>query len=341
MGASPHGDRCGREQDEAGEEDPAGAEAVAEGPGHEQQRGEDQRVGVDHPFEAGDIRGKADAERVESDVDDADVEQDDDEAEGGADQRQPRSGSVGRGHRDNPDNRSCPENARARSMRKFGIYANDPGDFAQMADWEDIRHFLAVAQSGTLSGAARSLRVDHATVSRRLAALEAALDVRLVDRLPRSCRLTAIGRQVLEQALAMEAGAHGIARLAKAAHAPLVGRVGLSAPPVLVTHVLAGQLTRFRAAYPDIRLSLSAEAQQVSLSRREADVALRLVRPNEAGSVTRKLGTMAFGLYAHRAYAHLDAPEKWQFIAYDQHFADMPQQSWLLGIAGERRWSAN
>lgn len=221
-------------------------------------------------------------------------------------------------------------------MRKFGIYANDPGDFAQMADWEDIRHFLAVAQSGTLSGAARSLRVDHATVSRRLAALEAALDVRLVDRLPRSCRLTAIGRQVLEQALAMEAGAHGIARLAKAAHAPLVGRVGLSAPPVLVTHVLAGQLTRFRAAYPDIRLSLSAEAQQVSLSRREADVALRLVRPDEAGSVTRKLGTMAFGLYAHRAYAHLDAPEKWQFIAYDQHFADMPQQSWLLGIAGER-----
>jgi DNA-binding transcriptional LysR family regulator len=205
-----------------------------------------------------------------------------------------------------------------------------------MVDWEDIRHFLAVAQSGTLSGAARSLKVDHATVSRRLAALEAALDVRLVDRLPRSCRLTTLGRQVFERALEMEAGAHGIARLAKAAHAPLVGRVMLSAPPVLVTHLLAEHLARFRAEYPDIRLSLSAQGQQVSLSRRDADVALRLVRPNEAGSVARKVGTMAFGLYAHRYYANLAAPERWQFIAFDQSFADMPQQSWLLGIAGDR-----
>jgi DNA-binding transcriptional LysR family regulator len=158
----------------------------------------------------------------------------------------------------------------------------------------------------------------------------------VVDRLPRSCRLTAIGRRVLERAVEMEAGAHGIARLATAAHAPLVGRVTLSAPPVLVAHLLAEQLARFRAAYPDIRLSLSAQGQQVSLSRREADVAVRLVRPDEAGSVTRKVGIMAFGLYAHRSYAHLAAPERWQFIAYDQSFTDMPQQSWLLGFAGDR-----
>ncbi|HUA78345.1 MAG TPA: LysR family transcriptional regulator [Acetobacteraceae bacterium] len=205
-----------------------------------------------------------------------------------------------------------------------------------MENWEDIRHFLAVAQSGTLSGAARSLKVDHATVSRRLAALEAALDVRLVDRLPRACRLTAIGRQVLARAMEMEAGAHGLARLAKAAHAPLVGRVALSAPPVLVAHLLAAQLARFRAEYPNIRLSLSAQGRQVSLSRREADVALRLVRPAEAGSVARRIGTMPFGLYAHRSYAHLAVPERWQFIAFDQRFAHMPQQSWLLGIAAGR-----
>src|SRR5215510_14451638 len=205
-----------------------------------------------------------------------------------------------------------------------------------MVDWEDIRHFVAVAQSGTLSGAARSLKVDHATVSRRLTALEAALDVRLVDRLPRSCQLTAIGRQVFERAIEMEAGALGIARMAKAAHAPLVGRVKLSAPPVLVTHLLVEHLTRFRVEYPEIRLSLSAQGQQVSLSRREADVAVRLVQPDESGSVARKIGTMAFGLYAHRSYPHLAVPENWQFIAFDQCFADMPQQRWLLGIAGDR-----
>ncbi|CDZ30704.1 LysR family transcriptional regulator [Neorhizobium galegae] len=205
-----------------------------------------------------------------------------------------------------------------------------------MADWENLRHFLAVARSGTLSGAARALKVDHATVSRRLAALEAELDVALIDRLPRSCRLTAIGSQVFDQALAMESSADGVARIARAAHTPLIGKVTLTAPPVLAAHLLAPHLAHFRSRYPDIRLSLAAQAQQVSLSRREADVALRLVRPEETGSFARKLGVMPFGLYARRDYAHRDVPDRWQFIAYDESFADMPQQKWLLGIAGAR-----
>lgn len=205
-----------------------------------------------------------------------------------------------------------------------------------MIDWEDIRHFLAVTEAGTLSAAARKLKVDHATVSRRLASLEAALDVRLVDRLPRSSRLTTIGEAVREHAVMMETSVDGIARLAKAAHAPLVGRVTLSAPPVLVAPLIARHLARFHENHPDIRLSLSAEGQQASLSRREADVAVRLVRPDETGSVARKIGTMPFGLYAHRGYADLATPQRWQFIAFDQAYSEMPQQQWLFGIAGER-----
>lgn len=205
-----------------------------------------------------------------------------------------------------------------------------------MVDWEDIRHFLAVGQAGTLSGAARSLKVDHATVSRRLGALESALDVRLVDRLPRACRLTSIGKQVFERALEMETAAHGVVRMATAAHAPLVGRVLLSAPPVLATHLFAEKLTRFRTEHPNLLLSVSAQGLQVSLSRREADVAVRFARPTETGVVARKIGTMAFGLYAHRCYPHLSSPEKWQFIAWDQSYAELPQQAWLLGIAGDR-----
>ncbi len=205
-----------------------------------------------------------------------------------------------------------------------------------MVDWESLRYFLAVARSGTLSGAARALKVDHATVSRRLAALEAELDVTLVERLPRSCRLTTVGSQVFDQAVAMESGADGVARIARAAHTPLVGKVTLSAPPVLAAHLLAQHLADFRSRYPDIRLSLAAQAQQVSLSRREADVALRLVRPRETGNVARKLGVMPFGLYARRDYPHRDAPDRWQFIAFDENFGDMPQQKWLLDIAGTR-----
>ncbi|MCP3736132.1 LysR family transcriptional regulator [Sphingomonas sp. RP10(2022)] len=205
-----------------------------------------------------------------------------------------------------------------------------------MIDWENVRHFLAVAEAGTLSGAARKLKVDHATVSRRLAALEATLDVRLVDRLPRACRLTIIGEAVRDRAAAMESDADGIARLAKAAHAPLVGRVALSAPPVLVAPLLARHLARFHQEFPDIRLSIAAQGEQVSLSRREADIAVRLVRPEETGSVTRKIGAMPFGVYAHRAYVHLAVPERWQFIAFDETYAEMPQQRWLLGIAASR-----
>ncbi|MDY0746932.1 LysR family transcriptional regulator [Paucibacter sp. R3-3] len=205
-----------------------------------------------------------------------------------------------------------------------------------MFDWENFRHFLAVARTGTLSGAARSLNVDHATVSRRLMALETGLQVPLVERLPRSCRLTPMGLQIYEHAKAMEASAFAVERVAQASHEPLSGKVTLSAPPVLATHLLAGRLVDLRADYPGIQLSVSAQAQQVSLSRREADVALRLVRPKESSSVVRKLGQMPFALYASPEYAASRAPEDWTFIAYDKQFSDMPQQKWLLGIAGNR-----
>jgi DNA-binding transcriptional LysR family regulator len=205
-----------------------------------------------------------------------------------------------------------------------------------MFDWENFHHFLAIARAGTLSGAARTLHVDHATVSRRLKALETELQVPLVERLPRICRLTPMGVQIYEQAKAMETAAFTVERLARASQEPLNGKVTLSAPPVLVTHLLASRLIDFRAEYAGIQLSVSAQAQQVSLSRREADVALRLVRPKESSSVVRKLGKMAFALYASQDYAASHLPEDWTFIAYDAQFADMPQQKWLLEIAGSR-----
>ena len=205
-----------------------------------------------------------------------------------------------------------------------------------MTDWEDIRYFLAVARSGSLSGAARALKVDHATVGRRLSALEASLDVRLIERLPRSSGLTALGTRMFERAADMESAANAIERLAKAARAPLTGRVALSAAPVLVAPLLARRISAFRERYPRLVLTLSAQGEQVSLSRREADVAVRLVRPREADTVARRIGSMPFGLYAHRSYAHLASPEHWQFIAFDQSFADMPQQRWLLKFAGDR-----
>ncbi|NDP40963.1 MAG: LysR family transcriptional regulator [Rhodoferax sp.] len=205
-----------------------------------------------------------------------------------------------------------------------------------MFNWEDLRHFLAVARTGTLSGAARDLKVDHATVSRRLVALEDDLQVRLVERMPRACRLTAIGQTISELAQSIEENAFAIDRAIRANQSPLSGKVTLSAPPVLVASFLAKYLADFRQRHPGIQLSVSGQAQQVSLSRREADLAIRLVRPKESTNVVRRLGTMPFALYASGDYANLERPSAWEFIAYDAQFDDMPQQQWLRRIAGER-----
>jgi DNA-binding transcriptional LysR family regulator len=205
-----------------------------------------------------------------------------------------------------------------------------------MFDWENLRHFLAVAQAGTLSGGARALKVDHATVSRRLIALETSLQIRLVDRLPRACRLTALGQQVFDLASQMEAGAFAVQRAVRAERSPMVGKVTISAPPVLAAHFFAPQLFAFRQLHPDLQLSVSSQAQSVSLSRREADIAVRLFRPKEQGSVARRLGTMPFALYAKHGYENLRQPSAWEFIAYDAQFADMPHGRWLRAVAGER-----
>ena len=205
-----------------------------------------------------------------------------------------------------------------------------------MFDWENMRYFLAVGRFGTLTGAARALEVDHATVSRRLSALEEQLNGRLVDRQPRACTLTAAGQRVFELAQAMEEGADSIERFLDASRSPLKGKVALSAPPVLVANFLAKHLADFRLAHPGVQLSVSAQSRLVSLGRREASIVLRLTRPQEPTSVARKLGRMSFDLYASKTYPFLGDPSGWEFIAYDSASIDVPQQKWLMKIAKGR-----
>ncbi|WP_322078571.1 LysR family transcriptional regulator [Burkholderia cepacia] len=223
------------------------------------------------------------------------------------------------------------------SVRIFRKTAQQPGENAPMFDWENLRYFVAVAQTGSLSAAARRLNVDHATVSRRLGALEAELKIRVIDRLPRACRPTAAGRQILELAEKIEAHAFAIERLALTEHLPMHGTVTISVPPVLANNFFANHLHEFAQLHPGIRLSMASQAQRVSLARREADIAVRLFRPEEPQNVTRKLGEMAFGLYASRDYAHASSPDDWAFICYDAQFAEMPHQKWLESIARGRR----
>ncbi|WP_338521162.1 LysR family transcriptional regulator [Erwinia aphidicola] len=105
-------------------------------------------------------------------------------------------------------------------------------------NWEDLRFFLAIAKAGTISSAAKDLNVDQATVSRRLASLEADLGVQLFIRLPRESRLTPTGEKILNEAKEIEAKVFTVARLSSSVKTSAHSRVAISAPPILARHFL-------------------------------------------------------------------------------------------------------
>ena len=202
-----------------------------------------------------------------------------------------------------------------------------------MSDWENLRHFVVLAREGTLSAAARLLGVDHATVARRVAALEAETGLKLVDRRARSYQLTDDGRRIAATALPMEEAAFAVGRAVQAARPGLHGEVSISSPPSLANALIAPRLFELRRRHPGIRIKLIGEKRTASLNRREADVALRLSRPQEPGLIARKIGSFGFGLYGASDYLKATPRHAFAFIAYDDSMDDAPQQKWLQAIA--------
>ncbi|HEX8544669.1 MAG TPA: LysR family transcriptional regulator [Pseudomonas sp.] len=204
-------------------------------------------------------------------------------------------------------------------------------------DWEDLRFFLAIATAGSLSGAARALDVNQATVSRRLAALEAQLNVRLVDRLPRESRLTAIGQQIMQDVLDMEEKAFAVERKCLSSRAVTRAKVTITAPPILARHFLTPNLAELARMSPMVQLSILSEPHFVSLSRLEADLALRLSPPIEDTDIVKKVGKMQFALYAQRDYANALDEQKWEFVGYTDRQGDFAHKRWLYEVIGARR----
>ncbi|HVY49000.1 MAG TPA: LysR family transcriptional regulator [Minicystis sp.] len=209
-------------------------------------------------------------------------------------------------------------------------------EFLHDVGWDDLRHFAAFVEARSLSAAAARLGVDHATVSRRLAALEASLGLKLVDRRARIPALTAEGERIAALVRGMEEHAFGIARAARGLRPKLDGEVSVSAPPTIANTLIAPRLSELRARHPGIVLRLVGEKRLASLARREADVALRLVRPAEAGLVARKIGSFEFALYGAASYLAARRPKAYEFIAFDEASRGLPQQRWLVAVAGER-----
>jgi DNA-binding transcriptional LysR family regulator len=208
-------------------------------------------------------------------------------------------------------------------------------------DWNDLRGVLAIARAGSLQGAARALGVHPSTVFRRLNGLEAALGVRLFERLPGGYALTAAGEDMQVSAERMEQELQGLELRLLGGDVRLSGSLRVTTTDTLAEALLMPLLQSFRAAYPGIELELVTSNAFFNLSRREADVALRpgSRQPDEA-MVGRRLAAIAVAVYGAGTYLGGRSPPAspadlagHALISGDSSLAHLPAVRWLVEIA--------
>jgi len=168
--------------------------------------------------------------------------------------------------------------------------------------WDDLQFFLAVARTGQLSAAARKLRTNHATVSRRIDRLEQALATKLFERSPRGYTLTALGERLVESAEVMEREASNFHNEAMSGAAPLSGVVRISTLEGFGNYFLADRLPLLAQLQPGLSIEVLTIQQIVSLSRREADITITLNAPKRGPYYYEKITPYRLFVYGHRDY---------------------------------------
>ena len=208
-----------------------------------------------------------------------------------------------------------------------------------MLDWDDVRFFLSVTRLGNLSAAAKELHVSQPTVGRRLAALEASLGVRLLDRTPDGYVLTVAGQDVHERAERLESEAQALERTVSGRDQRLSGIVRVTCAETMATHVLASCFASLQRQHAEITVELIPDPRELSLSMREAELSVRLTQPNQHDLVVRRIGSLAFGLYASPDYLNghgevdfSDGCPGHRLIAQLDDIQDAPQFRWLADL---------
>jgi molybdate transport repressor ModE-like protein len=195
-------------------------------------------------------------------------------------------------------------------------------------DWQDIRVFLALGRHGSLSAAARALSVNHATIARRLHALEEAVGESLVARRPGGYVLTPAGTRTLAAAGDMEAAVESLRR-GGGDDAPR-GMVRVNAPPSLSQGFLIGRLAAIPRRYPGLDIELAADLRVVSLERHETDIAVRLGRPRDGDVLARRAMTTGYGFYGTaKLCGRVEAGADPVFVGFDEVNSQVPEAVWL------------
>lgn len=185
-------------------------------------------------------------------------------------------------------------------------------------NWTLYHSFLAVMEQGSLSGAARVTGSTQPTIGRHISALEKALDVSLFIRTQTGFVATDIANELLPQAKQMASMASSITRSAQRAGESISGSVRISASEIVGVEILPPILAKLRQAYPQLVVELVISDVPHDLLYREVDIALRMFRPTQHALVTRLLGQLDFGFFAHRSYLE-QRPTPQTIAELDQH----------------------
>jgi DNA-binding transcriptional LysR family regulator len=185
-------------------------------------------------------------------------------------------------------------------------------------DWSHYRAFLAVLRDGTLSGAARELRLTQPTLGRQIAELEERLGTALFIRSQRGLTPTDAARDIAPHAETMAAAAGSMIRAASGGLSDAAGVVRITASDVIGAEVLPSILASFRRAHPGVAIELVLSNRVEDLLQGEADIAVRMTRPSQQALVARQIGEVGLGLYAHKKYLeHAPAPKSLAALASD------------------------
>ena len=169
-------------------------------------------------------------------------------------------------------------------------------------DWNQIRAFLATAEEGSLSAAARAMNATQPTLGRQVAALEQDLGVTLFERAGRSLVITSAGQDLLEHVQAMGDAASRISMVAAGQSQTVAGCVSITASDLLAAGFLPPVLQRLRDEAPGIEIEIVASNRLENLTRRDADIAIRHVRPDQPDLIARQLPDAHAGFYASKGY---------------------------------------
>ena len=175
-------------------------------------------------------------------------------------------------------------------------------------DWRLVRSFLAALDQGSLLGAARVLRTSQPTLGRHISELESQLGVLLFERTGRGLVPTATALKLADAARGMAEGADQLARTLSGVQGKSAGTVRISASTPVAFQLLPPILLQMRQALPDIQVELVASNAVSNLLRREADIAVRMVRPDQGSLVAKKIGAVSVGAFAHRTYLARRSP---------------------------------